>query len=149
MKESKFDLSRFLELLKIVNFLKINDNKLYKNEIFYEYVSYLASITDQIFYKNRKEYFSLIYLYLTNKIEIDLFIIQFHKNYKADIKLTNETIENYQKLANFFIHQDAPLIQSQLSLVSDFCFDYEYNQISEQDFRREIKWIFNDMDFSA
>ena len=116
-----FNLSGYKELLKFEGSGKnsfFNENNL-------ELLSYRASVTRQIKYDRKKDYFLLIHKYLTRLILPSEFRVQFLQMEKEDAKKAAIILKDFQQLEVFSLAEDLDEFSDLMGKISNLCFEYD------------------------
>ena len=117
-----FNFPRYKELVKF----EASDKNLYSllDEKNLELLTYRASVTNQINYDRKKDYFLLIHKYLTRLILPYEFRGQFLQMEKEDSKKAARILEDFQQLEVFSLAKDLDEFSDLMGQISDLCFDF-------------------------
>jgi hypothetical protein len=115
--EKIFNLSRYKELI----------NREKNGEISFldlELLSYKASVSQQISYTRKKDYFTLIDGYLSGIIPPYKFRSKFLQMQKEDSNKSNLILENFQELEVFTLAKDLENFSASIGEISTLCLEY-------------------------
>ena len=115
--ENYFNLSRYKELLELEK----------KGEISYlhsDLVSYEASISEQIAYNRKQDYFILIHQYLTQAITPHDFRSKFSQIVDDDAAQVRLILKNFQELEVFTFVKDLEKFSDSIVQISILCSDF-------------------------
>ena len=134
--EKKFNLLRYKELLR----LEKEGKTLPFEKDFVELLSYRATVTDQVCYNRKKDYFLLIQEYLSRSIMLDAFRSTFLQMEDEDSKKAAEIKQDFQKLEALTLAEDLDQFSCLIGKISTLCFEYDemwdgtMERMSEQEF---------------
>ena len=134
--EKKFNLLRYKELLR----LEKEGKTLPFEKDFVELLSYRATVTDQVCYNRKKDYFLLIQEYLSRSIMPDAFRSTFLQMEDEDSKKAAEIKQDFQKLEALTLAEDLDQFSCLIGKISTLCFEYDemwdgtMERMSEQEF---------------
>lgn len=134
--EKKFNLLRYKELLR----LEKEGKTLPFEKDFVELLSYRATVTDQVCYNRKKDYFLLIQEYLSRSIMPDAFRSTFLQMEDEDSKKAAEIKQDFQKLEALTLAEDLDQFSCLIGKISTLCFEYDemwdgtMKPMSEQEF---------------
>lgn len=120
LMKKKFNLSAYKELLELRDSGKIVF--LDKNSL--ELLNYRASISRQILYDRKADYFLLIHEYLTRVITIYEFQSKLVEIEKEASRKATIILENSLELERFFLAEDSDKFSNLVCEISQLCFDY-------------------------
>lgn len=143
---TKFNVSRYQELKQVVNEKTIESIQEYcADPEIQEFATLEANIHGQIFYNNKKFYFTLIEKYLNKTISPDIFRYQFTTMGEKDLKKANKILNNFEELSTFWIDLESYEFYCLFDHIYDICFDafeVEDNGMTEDIFRNLIQKSF-------
>ena len=118
MIKKHFNLLRYKELLQLEESGKISFLDL-------ELVTYKASISEQIHYNRKKDYFLLIHEYLSRVITPYKFRSKFLQMKREDSKKATIILEDFQELEVFTLAEDLEKFSDSMNQISTLCFEYD------------------------
>jgi hypothetical protein len=146
-----FDMDRYNELLEKEKRLSQQSNSLiFENkDEFIELLSYGARVENQISYKRKREYYSLISEYIEKVFTPQRFQREFLKMEKEDAKAAKMITNDFKQLAIFSVDLKAVEFSSLIEEISDVSMvAQEFGPeegISDQKFRKSIEKTFLQM----
>jgi hypothetical protein len=144
---TKFNLSRYQELLAKEDSSTNDVKALFKDPIFKELLSLRSSVERQVFYNNKKNYFVLIQDYLGERINPNVFRGQFIGIVNKDLTKSHKILHNFEELATFSIDLELDDFSSLFEKIHQIClyafeFEDQDDAMSEDKFRDSIEKIF-------
>ena len=144
---TKFNLSRYQELLAKEDSSTNDVKALFKDPIFKELLSLRSSVERQVFYNNKKNYFVLIQNYLGERINPNVFRSQFIGIVNKDLTKSHKILHNFEELATFSIDLELDDFSSLFEKIHQIClyafeFEDQDDAMSEDKFRDSIEKIF-------
>jgi hypothetical protein len=115
--EKNFNLSRYKELLELEEKKEISFLNL-------ELVTYKASVEAQIAYNRKKDYFILIYKYLSQLITPYEFRCDFLQMDKDDLTKSRRILKNFQKLEVFSFTKGLEEFSDLITEISALCLEF-------------------------
>ena len=137
--KKKINLLRYKELLRLEKEGKI----LPFEKDFIELLGYSATVTDQVCYNRKKDYFLLIQEYLSQIILPDDFRSTFLQMENEDSKKATEIKQDFQKLEVLTLAEDLDQFSCLIGEISTLCF--EYNETWDGTMKRMSEKEFYDL----
>ena len=116
--EKHFNLSRYKELLQLKEKGKISFLDL-------ELLTYEASVVEQIWYNRKKNYYILIYEYLSQIITPYEFRSKFLQMKKDDSAKATRILKNFQELEVFTITKGLKKCSDLINQISTLCLEFD------------------------
>ena len=150
-KSTKFNLSRYQELLTKTNSSKKEGKEYFQDPEVLELLSCQSSVQTQIFYDQKNEYFDLIQKYLSEKITPNVFRGKFIIMTKDNIKKASKILQNFEELSTFWIEPDLDKFSSLFEAMYETClyafeFEDQDGAMPEDQFRNSIQKTFLQME---
>jgi hypothetical protein len=147
MTKTKFNLSRYRQLLA-KKYSSTNKNKdLFDDPTFIELLSFESSVETQVFYNHKNKYFALIQKYLGETINPNVFRGQFIEMVNEDLKKSHKIIKNFEELSTFWIDLELDDFSSLFENIYETClyafeFEDQDGAMPEDKFRDSIENFF-------
>lgn len=129
----KFNLQRYKELLQIEETGKYS----LFDPIFRELLDYQTSVSFQIFYNQKENYFSLIEKYLSGIIGVQEFMSTFLKMKDKDDNIAMRIENDFQELEALRLSDDLERFSDFFMNISDLCtyyFEPDFKRLSDDEF---------------
>lgn len=138
----KFNLKRYKELLKLNESDKIS----FMDPNFFELLDYSTSISEQLRYERKKDYFLLVENYLDGTLSLMEFRTQFLKMEREDAQKGEMILQNLQELEVFYLAEDLEKFSRLISNITGICADYFVLQpIPEADFYLAVHEYYSEL----
>ena len=117
---------------------------MFDDPIFLELASFESSVTTQVFYNHRNNYFALIQKYLNETNNPYIFRAEFITMVKEDLKKSHKILNNFEELSTFWIDLELDEFCSLFENIHETClyaveFDGEEEAMPEDIFRNSIQ----------
>ncbi len=142
-----FNLSHYRQLKQLVakkESLITTDKDLFADPTFLELLALEASVENQVFYNHKNTYFALIQKYLNETIQPNIFRAQLIEMVNADLKKSQEILDNFEELSTFWIDLELDEFGSLFENIHETClcafeFEGQEDAMPESTFRDSIQ----------
>lgn len=118
--KKKFNLRRYNELMELKESGKLS----LLDSNYFEWLDYSVSVSDQIIYEQKKDFFLLIDNYLNGSLSLLEFRAQFLEMDRENQKKGELILQNLQELKGFYLAEDLETFSRLIARIRTVCEDY-------------------------
>ena len=118
--KKKFNLTGYIDLIKMQH----SGELVFSDANYFKLLGYRTSVTDQLMYNRKEEYYSIINKYLNKTLTLDEFRTQFLNLQDEDIDKKMVILGNIEELEVFYLVEDLEKFSRLIDKIINLCEEY-------------------------